>query len=119
HANISFDQILSLFENANVFLLHSLEESQGIVFCEAMAAGKPIVATNAGGIPYVVQNNINGKLSNIGDVHAFAENVKAILRDHILRNNISLRNRTIAMQYSWEKISTEIKKLYDNKKRNI
>jgi glycosyltransferase involved in cell wall biosynthesis len=110
--NVSFKYVISLLEKANVFILHSLEESQGIVFCEAMAAGKPVVATNAGGIPYVVQNDVNGKLSNAGDVAAFAANITMILRDNMLRNTISTQNKIAAKRYSWEKIAVEIENLY-------
>jgi glycosyltransferase involved in cell wall biosynthesis len=110
--NVTFTHMLTFFEKANVFILHSLEESQGIVFCEAMAAGKPIVATNAGGIPYVVQNDINGKLSNFGDVNAFAENIAVIISDRGLRNTISTQNKMTAMRYSWGKIAVEVENLY-------
>lgn len=110
--NVSFEHVQDLFEKANVFILHSLEESQGIVFCEAMAAGKPVVATNAGGIPHIVQNDVNGKLSNVGDVNAFAENIAIIFRDSTLRSKISTQNRIMATRYSWEKISVEVEKLY-------
>jgi glycosyltransferase involved in cell wall biosynthesis len=113
--NVSFERMLTLFEKANVFVLHSLEESQGIVFCEAMAAGKPVVATNAGGIPYVVQDDINGKLSNVGNINAFAENITLILRDSAHRSNIRDQNRMTAKRYSWDKIAMEIENLYNEK----
>jgi glycosyltransferase involved in cell wall biosynthesis len=111
--NVSFEYMLALYEKANVFILHSLEESQGIVFCEAMAAGKPIVATNAGGIPHVTQNDVNGKLSNVGDINAFAENIAIILRDTALRCKMSTQNRVTATRYSWDKIAIEVENLYN------
>jgi glycosyltransferase involved in cell wall biosynthesis len=110
--NVSFERIQTLFEKANVFILHSLEESQGIVFCEAMAAGKPIVATNVGGIPHVVQNDVNGKLSAVEDISAFAGNIALILRDSVFRDNISAQNRITATRYSWNKIAVEVENLY-------
>jgi glycosyltransferase involved in cell wall biosynthesis len=113
--NVSFERMLTLYEKANVFILHSLEESQGIVFCEAMAAGKPVLATNAGGIPYVVQSDVNGKLSNVGDTNAFARSIAVILRNTALRHDMSAQNRITAIRYSWKTIAIEVENLYNNK----
>ena len=66
--NLPKDQLLTLYKQAHVFALHSQEESQGIVFAEAMAVGLPVVATNVGGIPYVVENGVTGLLSSYGDI---------------------------------------------------
>jgi glycosyltransferase involved in cell wall biosynthesis len=110
--NATFDYILRLMEKANVFVLHSLEESQGIAFCEAMAAGKPVVATHTGGIPFVVENGINGKLSEVGDVDAFARNIMDFLKGDAFRSSVSTQNRIASMRYSWEKIANEVVTLY-------
>lgn len=74
-----YDVLLGLYSKATLFALHSEEESQGIVFAEAMAAGLPIVATNSGGIPYVVHDDDNGILCKYGDVDSFACNMDSLL----------------------------------------
>lgn len=110
--NLKFDEVLRLYQQADIFVLHSEEESQGIVFCEAMAAGKPIVATSIGGIPWVVENGINGILSDYGDINTFANNIINLLEDDELKKRISERNRLDAQKYNWEIIEDEIMKLY-------
>ena len=107
-----YDVLLGLYSKATLFALHSEEESQGIVFAEAMAAGLPIVATNSGGIPYVVHDDENGILCKYGDVDAFASNMDSLLSDETSRNLISARNTEEAKKYNWANIANEIVKVY-------
>ncbi len=112
-SNVTSDLIEKYLSAANVFILHSQEESQGIVFCEAMACGKPIVATNVGGVPFVVKNGVNGLLSSFGDVDAFAQNINKILEDKTLRNKISKINKNEAGRYDWREITNSIFSIYN------
>jgi glycogen synthase len=82
------------------------------VFCEAMACGKPIVATNVGGVPFVVKSGVNGLLSAFGDVDAFALNINTILKDKMLRNKISEVNKNEAGRYNWREITSSIFAIY-------
>ncbi len=63
------DEIMPLFD---IFVLPSLNEGMGRVLVEAMAAGKPIVASNVGGIPDLVKHDLNGLLVPPGDEKALA-----------------------------------------------
>jgi glycosyltransferase involved in cell wall biosynthesis len=81
YPNITYDEMLNYYVHAELFVLHTEEESQGIVFCEAMAIGLPIVTTNVGGVPWVVSDTKNGFLSEFGNVDLFANNIIELLRD--------------------------------------
>ena len=98
-----------------LFILHSYEESQGIVLCEAMAAGKPIVATQIGGIPYVVEENVNSRLVPFGDVNAFSENIRDILRDTSFRNQMGKESKRLSYNYSWNTIVLKVLDIYNKK----
>jgi glycosyltransferase involved in cell wall biosynthesis len=111
--NAPFEQILSAYSQAEIFVLHSQEESQGIVFCEAMAAGKPIIGTNVGGVPWVVENNVNGLLSDYGDIDTFAKHIITLLTDESLRKKMEQANRVKSHNYDWKIISEEIIYLYN------
>lgn len=110
--NAKFEDVLKHYSKSDVFALHSEEESQGIVFCEALAAGKPIVATNTGGIPWVVENNRNGFLSDFADIESFANNIVSMLVDDNLKNQIRTTNKKDALKYNWESIAKEIRSIY-------
>ena len=73
--------IESLMPIADVFLLPSDAESFGLAALEAMACGVPVVGTNVGGLPEVVEDGKNGFLLPVGDVEAMADAVLAIVED--------------------------------------
>lgn len=59
-------------------------EKEGVpprIICEALAARKPVVATNTTGSRYLVQDNVNGKLVNYGDVKALAEAIEFFVKN--------------------------------------
>jgi glycosyltransferase involved in cell wall biosynthesis len=75
----------ALMAACDVFALPSHEEPFGLVFLEAMAMKKPVVALDNGGTPEVVENGKSGLLSRPGDVPALATNLRRLLRDPALR----------------------------------
>ena len=110
--NISQEEIFELYEQTKLFALHSQEESQGIVFAEAMATGSPIVATKVGGIPYVVNDGKSGLLSPFGDVEAFCSHLYEIYTNHKEYSKMAHYAKNAAKVYSWSNIQEEILKLY-------
>ncbi|QKJ31484.1 glycosyltransferase family 4 protein [Mucilaginibacter mali] len=104
--------IRQYLSNAAIFILHSQEESQGIVFCEAMAAGKPIVATSAGGIPYIIKQFVNGFLTEFGETEKFSMCIDELLQDESKRRSIGKTNRMEAALYNWETITNNIMSVY-------
>lgn len=112
HTNLQQEELFALYKDAKVFVLHSQEESQGIVFAEAMALGLPVVATNVGGVPYVVKNNVNGLLSDYADVASFAQNLSKLLLDPEMCVAMSQRNKKEAINYKWSTIANKIVDLY-------
>ena len=66
----------SLMAACDVFALPSFLEPFGLVFAEAMAMSRPIVALNNGGSPEVVEHGISGLLSSAGDTEALAANLR-------------------------------------------
>ena len=114
YPNATFDEILNFYKNAEIFVLSTEEESQGIVFCEAMAAGLPIVATKVGGVPWVVKDNINGILCDFGDSEALADNVIKLFENESFRNNMREMNKIESHKYDWGNIAIEIMNVYQS-----
>ena len=75
------DAVAPLLADADLFLLPSQTESFGLSALEALASGVPVIGSDAGGIPEVVENGVTGLLYPVGDVHAMAEGALSILRD--------------------------------------
>jgi glycosyltransferase involved in cell wall biosynthesis len=78
----------ALIAACDVFALPSGEEPFGLVFLEAMAMKKPVVAVDNGGTPEVVEHGKSGLLSMYGDGPALAANLRLLLRDPALRTRM-------------------------------
>lgn len=112
------ERLLQAYASAKLFVLHSREESQGIVFAEAMATGLPVVATNVGGIPYVVKDGECGLLCPYGDVKTMADMVAQLLTDEEKWSAFSAAARQTAKEYDWQKIRNSIEKTLNLKLNN-
>jgi L-malate glycosyltransferase len=73
------DSVVPLLSAADVFLLPSAQESFGLAALEAMACGVPVVASNVGGIPEVVNDGVTGYLHELDDVDAMARSVETLI----------------------------------------
>jgi 1,2-diacylglycerol 3-alpha-glucosyltransferase len=114
HTNLPAEEIKKLYEFSNIFVLHSEEESQGIVLAEAMACGKPVVATTSGGIPDIIKHGLNGFLSDYSDIETFADNIHKLLVGKELRKKMSDTNRSQSQMFSWGIISNSVITLYNS-----
>ena len=89
-----------------------MNEGMGRVLVEAMAAGKPIVASNVGGIPDLVRHDHNGLLVPPGDEKALAAGIKLLLNDPEKAKNMGQRGREICDQFSIEAMIEKLDALY-------
>ena len=112
--NLSGQEIKDLYKGAQIFVLHTEEESQGIVFAEAMATGLPVVSINVGGVPYVVEHGKTGLLSNYGDINAFSENMRCLLDDAEKWKTMSEATKMASQNYHWLRICERIMQLYQS-----
>lgn len=110
--NIAYEELKMIYASSHVFALHSEEESQGIVFAEAMAVGLPVVATRVGGVPFVVKDGESGLLSEYAEVNAFSKSIKKLFLDKQLWESMSQRAKETAMAYRWATIVDRITDLY-------
>jgi glycosyltransferase involved in cell wall biosynthesis len=88
--------VLSLHKAFDIFVMSSLTEGLGTSLLDAMAAGKPIVATRAGGIPEVVGDEETGVLVPPRDHDAMAEAIVRLLKDDTLRRKMGDAGRARA-----------------------
>lgn len=101
-----------IYAISDLFLLPSEYESFGLSALEAMAAGTPVIATNAGGLPEIVTHNVNGYLSDIGDVDQMAQYAKEILLDQEKHSKFKLAARKQATKFDIENIVPLYEEVY-------
>jgi len=85
---VSEEDLQHEYAQCSAYVMPSAREGFGLVFLEAMAHGKPVVAARAGGAPEVVQDGVTGILVDFGDVAALTQAVKRLLEDADLRDRM-------------------------------
>jgi glycosyltransferase involved in cell wall biosynthesis len=103
---LSDSEILSLYEEADVFVYPSLYEGFGLPVLEAMACGCPVIASNVSSLPEVVGEA--GMLVDPYDVDALAQAISTVLQDDGLKREMSRNGIAQAQKFSWEKAGAEL-----------
>jgi glycosyltransferase involved in cell wall biosynthesis len=96
-------------------LVHASTKGEpfGQVIIEGMAAGKPVVATNGGGVPEIVEDGQTGILVPMGDVESLAEAICQILSDPVRAKAMGIRGRQrIADHFTLEQTARRVEAVY-------
>ena len=92
----------------------SHNEGVSNVIMEALAMGVPVIATNAGGTPEIIDKGVNGYLIEAGDSVALASNIEKLINDSSLRRKLSEGGKnTIANKFTIKKMVDDYCKIYD------
>lgn len=112
YEKVPSDEIVKLYQKADVLILPSLSEAFGLVLLEAMACGTPVVASNVGGIPNVVKDGIVGFLIPPKDSQAIAKKTLMILKNEEIREKMRINCLEWVKNFSWEKIAEKYIEIY-------
>jgi glycosyltransferase involved in cell wall biosynthesis len=111
--NIQEDKLANLYGAADVFVLPSIQEGQGIVLLEAQACGKPVVAFGVGGVNEAVCNGETGLLVQAGNTDALADGLLRLLSDEPLRMRMGASGRRfVSENYTWNLCAQRMLKVY-------
>ncbi len=100
---VPHEELGPYYERASVVVVPSRREGYGVVAREAMAYGRPVVATNVGGLPDAVEDGVTGLLVERGDSVALRTTLDRLLGDESLRRGLgSSARRAVKDRVSWE-----------------
>jgi glycosyltransferase involved in cell wall biosynthesis len=95
------------YENADAFVLPSVEDGFGLVTLEAMRAGLPVVVSDHAGSAEVVEDGVNGFVVPSRDVDALASRLDLLLGDAALRRRMGAAARATAVRRTWDAYGDE------------
>jgi len=109
---VSEGELVASYFASDLFALPSEHEGFGIVVIEAMATGLPVVVSDRGSLPYIVENGKNGFVVPFGNVRELGRKLELILKNEKMRKEISKENKLKAMKYDWGDIVNKYENIY-------
>lgn len=107
------DDVAPFYAAFDALVLPSANEGTPVSVIEALAGGRPVVATRVGGVPDVVRDGVDGFLVEPGDVEALADHLGRLAADPALANRMGQAGRErVLKRYSVERLVDDVDVLY-------
>jgi len=106
------DSLPYYYSAAEVLVMPSHYESFGMVALEAMACGTPVIASQVGGLPFLVQDGVTGYTIPDDNPQALAERLVHLIKDPVLRQKMGDQAAAYAKEYAWNHITDRILDVY-------
>jgi D-inositol-3-phosphate glycosyltransferase len=106
------DTLPYYYSAAEMVVMPSDYESFGMVALEAMACGTPVIASDVGGLAFLVKDRRTGYRVPAGDTEALADRIMHLLTDELSRRRIGQRASCWAEAHSWESVADRIEDVY-------
>jgi glycosyltransferase involved in cell wall biosynthesis len=109
---LDVEAMVSLYASADVMLNPSLADNMPNSVLESLASGVPVVSTNVGGVPFLVEDGVTALLVDTGDHQAMADAMTQLLTDVTLRDTMIAAGRELVKQYTWTNVRELLLPLY-------
>ncbi|MEL6160033.1 MAG: glycosyltransferase [Cyanobacteria bacterium J06623_5] len=106
------EELGAAYASADAFIFPSRTETLGLVLLEAMAAGCPVVAANAGGIPDIVTDGVNGFMFDPADEAGAVVATQKLLGMRAERELLRQNARVEAERWGWEGATRQLERFY-------
>jgi len=115
--NISDDELISLYSQADLFLLTPVNinnnfEGFGLVYLEANACGLPVIGTQNCGAEDIIEHNYNGLLVPQNNIEETAQAILTLLQDSAFAQKLGENGKKIARKMSWENTAKQYLEIY-------
>jgi glycosyltransferase involved in cell wall biosynthesis len=111
--------LVDAYHAADLVLLPSIHEPFGIVTLEAWAARRPVVASRTGGVPFLVDDGLDGALLPPSDTAGWVRTVRSLLDAPESRRALAASGwRKAATEYDWDRITARLGVLYEDVARS-
>jgi glycosyltransferase involved in cell wall biosynthesis len=105
-------RIAEVYQGADVMLNPTGVDNMPVSVLEAFAAGVPVVSTCAGGVPFLVEDGVNGLLADVGDVSGLTALVNRVLGEPSLGAKLASAGRESAAAFALERVTAAWRDLY-------
>lgn len=109
----SQDSLPYYYSAADAVVVPSQYESFGLVALEAMACGTPVVASQVGGLAFLIQDGVTGYTVPTDDPQALAERLALLICNPELRQKMGENAARTAREYRWQRIAEKVLDLYN------
>ena len=108
-----YDKVPLYLACMDIFVLPSIKEGLGLALLEAMAAARPCVASDIGGISDIIKDEVNGLLAPVGNSRAIGDAISRLLNDKILSGRLGQKGREFVKEnFSLSLMAKMMNKLY-------
>jgi glycosyltransferase involved in cell wall biosynthesis len=109
---VDTQQMPALYQSADIMLNPSRVDNMPNSILEALASGVPVVSTNVGGIPYMVEHDNSALLVDPEDYMAMANAIRKVLEDKQYQQNLVNSGLALVQQFAWSEVSKHWLSLY-------
>ncbi len=106
------EEVPRVMAHHDIFVNTTNVDNTPVSVVEAMACGLPVVSTNAGGIPYLIEHGKTGLLVNTGDARGMADGVRRVLGDQRLARNLGDNGRKLVGSFDWTVVLPQWQRLF-------
>jgi glycosyltransferase involved in cell wall biosynthesis len=113
YGQVDHEKAMTILAECDIYVLTSINEGLPTSLVEAMALGKPIIATNVGGVPEVIEDGINGLLVPPMSPERVAQAIMQLLNEPQLAKRLAAAATKSIEDYSWINVVKKHEQIYD------